>query len=414
MSTGDRPIYPLPKQRLDKKDLVAVSTTAQNNQARALGALFGGSGGLLTRLDVTLSYPLGATVVTFAPFECAWSTPNASDPDTFLGGVMTYDPARPAQVTTSWDIQAYVGAGVVFWAKRMSASAVVDNRAYYLNGVKYATTFTLDSEYVTILPVPIAGSAGIDNANGYFPIAYVKADGWAGIVPTVRPIYFPDSLFSTSAASIGRRNAWSVPDIDEDTGLPAADHVGRSLGAQMRWIFNALSRIHDSSWTFANDGRVTAEGALGWFDAPERGLSQLDAGVTDIEEDLVIVDGRLDDLEAFEDANSTPLTNLNRTKALYHARVDTDGTVLKSEYYHEDGAVWLKEAGDGYYRVTFHPDQLITKSKCIVQVTAESPTARWANYEWHASDEYILYVRVFNSGGIEEDCAFSISLFGWP
>lgn len=285
MGTGDRPIFPLPNQRLDKKDLNFVSTFIQETINRSLGSIFSGNGGLLSKLEYSLSYNSPTEVaVSFLAFRAAWSAPLAGDPSVYDGGVMTYDPTRPAQVTSSWPIEAFAGQATTFWAKRYASSnAVVDNRAYWQGGTKYAATQTVESEYVEI--VPRLSSAGPPDAEfRWVQIAYIQAAGWSGFTPTIKGIYFPDSKFFPDGAGPSWANWWSLYD-------PGGGALGYGLGDQIRWIFNVLSRFNDSDWVFLEDGRVSVPGAEGWQDAPTMGLSQ-------IADELADVDTRLDVLEA--------------------------------------------------------------------------------------------------------------------
>lgn len=273
MGTGDRPVFPLINQRLDKKDLNLISTSIQDTITRTLGQIFAGSGGLLSTLVPTLTYPTGTTVnVAFAPFRAAWSAPNETYPQIFDGGVMVYDPARPLQATNSWALETFKDTAVVFWAKRYASQGVVDNRAYYSSGRKYAATNTLESEWVEIVPRAAAASAP-DATFGWVRIAYIRADGWSGYTPTIRPIYFPDSLhFDIANYTFG--NSWSSY-ADGFVLTYGSNHDGVGLGTQLRWIFNALARIIDSTWDYENDGRVLTAGSYAWHSSPPAGLAQL-------------------------------------------------------------------------------------------------------------------------------------------
>lgn len=294
MGTGDRPIFPLPNQRLDKKDLNLVSTYIQETINRSLGSIFSGNGGLLSKLEYSLAYNSPTEVaVSFLAFRAAWSAPLDGDPSVYDGGVMTYDPTRPAQVTSSWPIEAFAGQATTFWAKRYASSnAVVDNRAYWQGGTKYAATQTVESEYVEV--VPKLSSAGPPDAEfRWVQIAYIEVSGWSGFTPTIKGIYFPDSKFFLNGAAPGSDNWWSMYN-------PGAGDPGYALGDQLRWIFNVLSRFNDSDWAFHEDGRVdedNSNGSVSWQDPPSRGFLQIDQVITSVVNELGALDARLDAVE---------------------------------------------------------------------------------------------------------------------
>ena len=50
MATGDRVIFKLPNQRVDKKDLEDLSVLSQDALSRAIGALIGDTSGVLTNI----------------------------------------------------------------------------------------------------------------------------------------------------------------------------------------------------------------------------------------------------------------------------------------------------------------------------------------------------------------------------
>lgn len=297
MGTGDKPIFLLNNHRLDKKMLNYVSSFLQEGINRSLGSIFGGSGGLLTILDYTLSNASPTQVsVSFAAFRCAWSAPLEGDPSTFDGGVMTFDPNRPAQVTSSWPLEAFQGKAVLFWAKRKAANAVIDNQSYWEGGAKYTPVQTVESEYVEIVP-RLASAGAPDETFGWVKFAYIRDTGWSSLTPTIGPVYFPDSKFFPTGSGPGRDNWWSMYDPDVSGG----GNPGVALGDQLRWIFNVLSRFNDSNWEFFDDGRIDEEnnnGTLGWQARPTRGFLQINTAIDvqgntleDHEERITLLEG---------------------------------------------------------------------------------------------------------------------------
>ena len=289
MGTGDRPIFPLINHRLDKGQLNKISTSLQETILRSQGQQSSGAGGLVSKLGYTLSYPTGTEVtVSFSPFRAAWSAPDGTDPQICDGGTMDYDPTRPLQATTSWPLEAFKDTNTVIWAKRQASNGVNDNQAYYSAGKKYAVTATMESEWIDIVPRAAASSAP-DASFGWVRIAYIRAGGWSGYTPTIEPIYFPDSLdFNISEYPFN--NKWST--LIPETSSFVSNGVGVSLGAQLRWIFNILSQIKDSTWSFdTTDGTVDTAGSESWISDVGIGLVQLDT-ITDDHE------SRLDELEA--------------------------------------------------------------------------------------------------------------------
>lgn len=293
--TGDMPFFPLVNERLDKKDLYLISKFIEETITRSLGSVFSGGGGLLSQLNYTLAYPGGnstsgpTVTVTFGAFRAAWSAPLVGEPSVFDGGVMTFDPDRPAQTESSWELQLFRGLGVIFWAKRSASAAVIDNRAYWQGRVKYAAVQTQLSEWVDIR-VALGSDDPQDPLEGWVPIAYIQSSGWTGYTPTIKPVYFPDSKMFNNGAGPGTKNWWSVYDPD----IAGGGSPGAAIGDQLRWIFNVLSRINDSGWVFEADGRVNYgdnEGVLGWQDAPVQGLTQISTELADHEGRLAAIEG---------------------------------------------------------------------------------------------------------------------------
>lgn len=346
MGTGDRPIFPLLNQRLDKKDLNLVSTYIQETISRSLGSIFSGNGGLLSKLEYSLAYNSPTEVaVSFLAFRAAWSAPLDGDPSVYDGGVMTYDPTRPAQVTSSWPIEAFQGLGTIFWAKRdASFNAVTDNRAYWQGGTKYAATQTIESEYVEI--VPRLATAGPPDAEfGWVQIAYIQTSGWTGFTPTIRGIYFPDSKFFPTGAGPGWDNWWSLYD-------PGAGDVGHALGDQLRWVFNVLSRFNDSNWVFHEDGRVDSDnnnGTVGWQEAPTKGFLQVNNTLTVHENELGDHEDRITILEGAD-----PLSPLVRETLVLEFRWNAGTTDYDKVVVYDNG--WLTSSHTTTQRGTLGVD----------------------------------------------------------
>lgn len=291
MSVGDRPIFPLPNHRLDRAKFDLVSLFAQAAQSRTLGALFGGHGGLLSRLDYTLTYPLPDTVVFhLGACRIAWSRPTGDGSGVFDGGVLEFDPTREGQSTTTLELQGFQGKNFVILAKRSAAPVAVDIQGHYQNGVKYAATHTVEQEIALLDAVADDADISGSIATGWVRIAYGLAGEWSDLTPVVRPIYFPDSTHWQADGGGMPANKWS--DIANESDPTAGDNFdGLSLGSQLLWIFNVLARILDNTWEYETDGRIITPGNEGWRTAPPIGLSQTKDQLDDH-------DDRLEALEA--------------------------------------------------------------------------------------------------------------------
>lgn len=406
MGSGDRPVFLLPNHRLDKSMLNLVSTLAQATVNRTMGGLFAGSGGLLSELKPTIAYPNPAypadPVVSFAPFRLAYSKLVAGTTSEFDGGVVDYDPVRPAQATTSWPLDSWVGAPVVFWGARGSANTSIDNQAFWQAGTKYQPIQTQETEY---LHVELRAPGVVPDLEfGWVPFAYIQATDWTDTTPVVHPIYFPDSqFFSSGGAAPEYKNWWSGYN-------PGAGAKTFAIGDQLRWHRNVMSRVIDSTWVFDADGQVQPgnQGTYGWQDVPPRGLVQLNDVLSG---HMVILEELASAVVGLQSAVNTLTNKVNysfRTPILYSYRNVYNTATAAHEIY--DNRLILSSSpptqttdNAGTFTFSWPLGSFIRPEHVAVVASVEQADAvlglKGVRYEWETTiTHYVLTVRTVTGG----------------
>lgn len=126
MPTGDRPIFPLPKQRLDKVDVEAITDLVQETVLRTIGAILGPCEGFLSEVTATYSAPfltLGACRLAYVSY--------VSGSDVVMdGGVVSFRPELDPS-GGQIDLSPLGGNPGYLFFRRLETDMDEENRAYF-------------------------------------------------------------------------------------------------------------------------------------------------------------------------------------------------------------------------------------------------------------------------------------------
>lgn len=301
MGFGDRPIYPLAAQRLDKVDIEAISELVETSMMRMWASVMGPSSGLLT--DVALSYDtttkrlsIGACRLGYVYYEQLALEQNLG---TGLGGVIRYDPDFGVG-STDVDLTTFVDSTCWVFFKRLPVPADEENRAYWdavAQQKKVGVTNTRLREGCVFVASANKDDFAFGVEDGWFPFLYVS--GWVGTpkVPAVIKVhYFESGQYDGEEYGLLFQRSGTKPANIPHTGIgEVADTTGYMVGqAQFnRRVLAQLCRMMDSDWVTTAAGAVTTAGAVGWNSAPNRGLTQLDAAVDEYAERIEALENQV-------------------------------------------------------------------------------------------------------------------------
>lgn len=126
MPTGDRPIFPLLKQRLDKVDVEAITDLVQETVLRTIGSILGPCEGFLSEVTATYSAPfltLGACRLAYVSY--------VSDSDVVMdGGVVSFRPELDPS-GGQIDLSPLGGNPGYLFFRRLETDMDEENRAYF-------------------------------------------------------------------------------------------------------------------------------------------------------------------------------------------------------------------------------------------------------------------------------------------
>lgn len=274
MSTGDRPLFLLPNQRLDKVDVYAISELKEELLQRMWVDIMGPGYGLLS--DVELSY--SAPNLTIG--ACRMGYGEAS---TGIGGSVRHDPA----IAGTGVLSLTPVAGVTGWIgfKRAELPMDEENRAYWdalANQKKVGPTNTRSREYVQ-LACNTSKSALI--AAGYYPFLYVS--GWVSTVPAIEKIHYYDGpTYNGNTYGLLFQHGETEPAVIARThrfeAVWPTTFANRSLAQIFPRLISRLNTYMDTGsttgagWSYGSGGEIIQAGDEGWNQAPPAGFVQLD------------------------------------------------------------------------------------------------------------------------------------------
>jgi hypothetical protein len=286
MPTGDKVIFPLTNQRVDKQDLLDMSVLVQETISRTIASLLGEGGGALTAVPFTWS--IGADTITFGPCMLAYSLPKAGDTSNNLleGGVVIHDPQRPAQNGLS-SVQLGGASLGYFWFKRGTSDVDVDNRAYWPapgSGEQVMPVATRNREHVEFTFTILRDDPVVNSANGWVRFATFRRIA-ATINTPITVAVTPISAFGDDRGE-GEIATSLMGSISEQTtpGGLTAPYPG-STPATRKWginrvvqdVISSILQVKDSQVTFDPTTRaITANpNNTTWRDSPAVGLRQI-------------------------------------------------------------------------------------------------------------------------------------------
>jgi hypothetical protein len=296
MPTGDKVIFPLLNQRVDKKDLNDMQTLIQETVGRTLASLLGEGGGALTTIPFTWNQT--TDIVTFGPFMVAYSNPRDTTTNFNLldGGVVIHDPNRPGQ--NGFSTVELVGIGVSghLWFKRFATDTDFDNRAYWPGpsaGEQVAGTNTREREHVRFAATSSVTNAEYNNVNGWWRFASFQKVSLLG----------QTTVLISPVSAIGDDRGAGTADAAQLMGLNASTTSGQA--ATRKWGLNRLAqdvisnilRMKDSDVTFdPTTGSVAANpNDTRWRDQPTIGLKQASEYIADLQSTLEDIQADLQD-----------------------------------------------------------------------------------------------------------------------
>jgi hypothetical protein len=284
MSTGDKVIFPLLNQRVDKKDLNDMQVLLQETVGRTLASLLGEGGGALTTIPFT--WDDVTDIVTFGPFMMAYSGPEDTSTNVNLldGGVVIHDPTRPGQNGYSTVNLSGIGVLGYLWFKRYTTEADFDNRAYWPGpgtGEQIIGTNTREREYVRFAVTDSLDDATYNNSTGWWRFATFQKTILLGTT----------TLFIYPISAIGDDRGAGANGVVQLMGSSASTVTGST--PSRKWGLNRLAQdvitsiiqMKDSDVTFDPTTRaVTANPSnTFWRDTPAIGLRQVSSSLSILE-----------------------------------------------------------------------------------------------------------------------------------
>lgn len=283
MPTGDRVIFGLPNQRVDKVDLEAMSVLMQEALSRTVGALLGETSGVLTNVPFEYDEVLG--LLTIGPCMLAWGDPReeslALRSDNFLrGGVLIHDPTRPGQVGNSTlDLNEF-GPKAWLWFRRRTTQADNDNRAYWPatgSGELVAPVNTREREWVEFAATESLTTSEISRETGWYRFAtfFKSSLGAPNLVPFSafgddHEVEDPELLTSLWGSFMG----FGTSSLSEPT-RPSGKPWG--LGRVVQELIRGMLLVRDTDVTVDSTSLAITSNAnqTSWRSLPTRGLKQL-------------------------------------------------------------------------------------------------------------------------------------------
>jgi hypothetical protein len=415
MATGDRPIFPLTNQRLDKADLEAISDLVGENIMRTVGALLGPCGGLLS--DVVATYDNTVGTVTIGACRLGYAA-LATDSNVVIdGGVVRWDPTYVAG-GDAVDISSFGTAegddGYIFF-RRSELEYDEDNRAYYdalaqEKKVGVANTRSREiAEFGTALTYD-----GLLRSEGWFPFLYVKFTNPSGV-----PSIYKISAFDGFGGGVD--NAGLARAFGGDVGLGVdwdEGYVG--IARLFREALGSIQHAYDSDFALDSQGSITSgisEQAYRWTGyALPRGLKQLNADLATAETALTSIESDVNNIVSttVEDTD-TLKSSYPKTATLFVAEVDTDAeehtytsallaNPLISITYGTTGVTVFDFYSDGSSYISYNTVAVLLSA----EGTGGSGSIRFVHYEWTSTHQ--LTIRIKDSTGSAIEGKFSMCL----
>ena len=285
MPTGDKVIFPLVNQRVDKKDLDDMMVLIQETISRTIGSILGEGSGALTTIPYTWNQ--GDDTATLGACMLAYSRPRtgSSDPNAFNfleGGVVIHDPNRPAQNGNSIVALNGLTSGHL-WFKRNTVDADIDNRAHWPgpgSGEVVTQTPTRNREYVTFAATQdIGGSSTINTASGWNRFGnFIKLAFLGSTVLQIVPL----SAFGDDRGAGGTQASfmgyWSTNPTQRVWGL---NRLAQD-------VISSVLQIEDSDVKFDPVTRAVTENPNNtlWRNPPPIGLRQVSLQLSSLESQL--------------------------------------------------------------------------------------------------------------------------------
>jgi hypothetical protein len=295
MATGDRVIFKLPNQRVDKKDLEDLSVLSQDALSRAIGSLIGDTSGVLT--NIPYEWDPAEQILTLGTFVLAWGSPfrrenneTVYSPENYLeGGVLIHDPTRPGQA--GWS-ELDLGAApnkCHLWFRREETETDDDNRAYWPGDSEQVTvTKTRKRETAVFSFSETAVDPILNPSNGWFRFAEFYKSGPAGDAPySLIPLSaFGDNKPVEDTALLNLLGS-SFMGIDA-LGTTPRNRRPWGLGRLTQEVILSILRAKDSQIAIDTSTRAITSNpnSTTWKGAVPRGLVQLDRDLNQVSADV--------------------------------------------------------------------------------------------------------------------------------
>lgn len=302
MPTGDKVIFPLTNQRVDKKDLTDMSVLIQEAVARTVASLLGEGGGALTTVPFT--WNTGTDTIFIGPCMLACSIPKTGDTSNNLleGGVVIHDPDRPAQNGLSSITLGGANSGYL-WFKRGTADVDVDNRAYWPapgSGEQVSPVATRNREHALFTMTALVDDTLINPANGWTRFAtFRRITTDSPVTVAVTPISALGDDRGTGEGSISLMGAIA----EQQTAGANTPPLPASTTTSRKWGLNRLAQdtisnilqIKDSEVTFDSTTRaITANpNNTTWRTPAQLGIRQISSQLTELREQISLISNNL-------------------------------------------------------------------------------------------------------------------------
>jgi hypothetical protein len=302
MPTGDKVIFPLTNQRVDKKDLTDMSVLIQETVARTVASLLGDGGGALTAVPFT--WNTGTDTIFLGPCMLACSLPRTGDTSNNLleGGVVIHDPSRPAQNGLSSINLDGANSGYL-WFKRGTADVDVDNRAYWPapgSGEQVSPVATRNREHVLFTMTALVDDSLINASSGWTRFAtFRRITTDSPVTVAVTPISAIGDDRGTGEASISLMGTIS----EQQTAGANTPPLPASTTTSRKWGLNRLAQdtisnilqIKDSEVTFDSTTRaITANpNNTTWRTPAQLGIRQISSQLASLQEQIALISNNL-------------------------------------------------------------------------------------------------------------------------
>lgn len=322
MSTGDRPIFPLANQRLDKVDVEAISDLVGENIMRTVGALLGPCGGLLS--DVTTTYDGTGGTLTIGACRLGYAGLADGSSTNYDGGIVRWDPAYSVSggVVNVATLGTTAGASGYIFFKKSELETDEENRAYYdalAQEKKVGVANTRARE--TALFAVGSSYTSFNTSDGYFPFLYLVWNTTGGS-PTVYRISAFDSFGPVGSQLLNVQLLRKTSALF-GYGIPWSEgHVG--LARVVREIVGGLQHAYDKDFTLSSDGSIAtnvSDLAYRWAGyGLSRGIKQLDEDLTSAESAITSLQNDITTVQT----DLAPAKRRSRSAVLVQGCVDWD------------------------------------------------------------------------------------------